>query len=70
MENFGYNPYSLVYLLKEEIDEADEKLLEEFLSKDAGRQLTLADHIIKKIKASDANVSAGLIIFIIHMMHV
>ncbi|KAL5832310.1 hypothetical protein ACOSQ4_017664 [Xanthoceras sorbifolium] len=43
---------------EEEIDEDDERLLEAFLSKDAGPQQTLADLIIKKIKEKDANVSS------------
>ncbi|KDP41002.1 hypothetical protein JCGZ_03798 [Jatropha curcas] len=42
----------------DEIDEEEEKLLEAFLSKDAGRQRTLADIIIEKIKQEDANVSS------------
>ncbi|KAI5605386.1 hypothetical protein BDE02_01G347800 [Populus trichocarpa] len=44
----------------EEIDENDEKLLEAFLSKDAGPQRTLADLIIEKLKKTDANVSSEL----------
>jgi len=44
---------------QEEIDENDEKLLEAFLSKDAGPQRTLADLIIEKLKKTDANVSSG-----------
>ncbi|TXG73097.1 hypothetical protein EZV62_001676 [Acer yangbiense] len=43
---------------EEEIDEDDERLLETFLSKDAGPQQTLADLIIKKIKENDANLSS------------
>ncbi|XP_044503951.1 bystin [Mangifera indica] len=43
---------------EEEIDEEDERLLEAFLSKDAGPQLTLADLIIKKIKENDANLAS------------
>ncbi|XWS73844.1 hypothetical protein CRYUN_Cryun02cG0164300 [Craigia yunnanensis] len=43
---------------EEEIDEEDEKLLEAFLSKDAGPQGTLADIIIQKIKENDANVAS------------
>ncbi|KAJ4726603.1 bystin-like [Melia azedarach] len=43
---------------EEEIDEDDERLLDAFLSKDAGPQLTLADLIIKKIKENDANVAS------------
>lgn len=46
-------------MLQEEIDEDDERLLEQFLSKDAGPQRTLADLIIEKIKENDANVSSG-----------
>ncbi|XP_024467255.1 bystin isoform X2 [Populus trichocarpa] len=42
----------------EEIDENDEKLLEAFLSKDAGPQQTLTDLIIDKIKKRDAHVSS------------
>ncbi|KAJ6293084.1 hypothetical protein OIU78_025123 [Salix suchowensis] len=42
----------------EEIDENDEKLLEAFLSKDAGPQQTLTDLIIEKIKKTDAHVSS------------
>ena len=44
---------------QEEIDENDEKLLEAFLSKDAGPQQTLTDLIIDKIKKRDAHVSSG-----------
>jgi essential nuclear protein 1 len=44
---------------QEGIDENDEKLLEAFLSKDAGPQRTLADLIIEKLKKTDANVSSG-----------
>lgn len=47
------------YLKQEEIDEDDERLLEAFLSKDAGPQVTLADLIIKKIKENDANIASG-----------
>lgn len=47
------------YLKQEEIDEDDERLLEAFLSKDAGPQVTLADLIIKKIKENDANIALG-----------
>ncbi|KAK4856228.1 hypothetical protein QYF36_015434 [Acer negundo] len=43
---------------EEEIDEDEERLLEAFLSKDAGPQQTLADLIIKKIKENDANLSS------------
>ncbi|EOY33320.1 Bystin, putative isoform 1 [Theobroma cacao] len=43
---------------EEEIDEEDEKLLEAFLSKNAGPKRTLADLIIQKIKESDANVAS------------
>ncbi|XVF85521.1 hypothetical protein PTKIN_Ptkin17bG0124000 [Pterospermum kingtungense] len=43
---------------EEEIDVLDEKLLEAFLSKDAGPQRALADAIIQKIKENDANVAS------------
>ncbi|XP_057478441.1 bystin-like [Actinidia eriantha] len=43
---------------EEEIDEEDEKLLEAFMSKDAGPQRTLADLIVAKIKQKDAQVSS------------
>ncbi|EOY33323.1 Bystin, putative [Theobroma cacao] len=43
---------------EEEIDEEDEKLLEAFLSKNAGPERTLADLIIQKIKGSDANAAS------------
>ncbi|KAK9268448.1 hypothetical protein L1049_000199 [Liquidambar formosana] len=42
----------------EEINEDDEKLLASFERKDVGRQLTLADIIIEKIKEKDAAVSS------------
>ncbi|KAG8639553.1 hypothetical protein MANES_14G152600v8 [Manihot esculenta] len=42
----------------EEIDEDEEKLLEAFLSKEAGPQRTLADLIIEKIKQENANISS------------
>ncbi|KAK6235251.1 hypothetical protein SCA6_010588 [Theobroma cacao] len=42
----------------EEIDEEDEKLLEAFLSRNAGPERTLADLIIQKIKESDANAAS------------
>ncbi|XP_050224913.1 bystin [Mercurialis annua] len=44
----------------DEIDENEEKLLEAFLSKDAGPQQTLADLIIEKIKKQDANGSSEI----------
>lgn len=54
-------PFGCYFLnTQEEIDEDEEKLLEAFLSKDAGQQRTLADIIIEKIKEKDANVSSGL----------
>ncbi|KAA8518273.1 hypothetical protein F0562_015844 [Nyssa sinensis] len=43
---------------EEEIDEDDEKLLEAFMSTDLGRERTLADLIVKKIKEKDAQVSS------------
>ncbi|KAI8539047.1 hypothetical protein RHMOL_Rhmol09G0150800 [Rhododendron molle] len=43
---------------EEEVDEEDEKLLEAFVSKDAGRQQTLADLIVAKIKQKDEQVSS------------
>lgn len=43
---------------EEEIDEDDEKLLEAFLTKDAGPQRTLADLIVEKIKQKDAAVAS------------
>ncbi|OMO89056.1 Bystin [Corchorus capsularis] len=43
---------------EEEIDEEDVKLLDAFLSKDAGPERTLADLIIQKIKENDANVAS------------
>ncbi|KAK5803603.1 hypothetical protein PVK06_031251 [Gossypium arboreum] len=43
---------------EDEIDEEYEKLLEAFLSKDAGPQRTLADIIIQKIKENDGNVAS------------
>ncbi|XP_017982941.1 PREDICTED: bystin [Theobroma cacao] len=42
----------------EDIDEEDEKLLEAFLSRNAGPERTLADLIIQKIKESDANAAS------------
>ncbi|KAK0599923.1 hypothetical protein LWI29_009862 [Acer saccharum] len=51
-------------MISEEIDEDDERLLEAFLSKDAGPQQTLADLIIKKIKENDANLSSELASFL------
>lgn len=52
------------YLLdQEDIAEEDERLVEAFLSKDAGPQHTLADLIVKKIKENDAVVSSGLVMF-------
>ncbi|KAL0800360.1 hypothetical protein Bca101_055535 [Brassica carinata] len=42
---------------QEEINEDDEKLFESFFVKDAPRQRTLADIIIKKIKDNDANLA-------------
>lgn len=43
---------------EEDIAEEDERLVEAFLSKDAGPQHTLADLIVKKIKENDAVVSS------------
>lgn len=51
----------MLWVSQEEIDEDDERLLEAFLSKDAGPQQTLADIIIKKIKENEASLSLGLI---------
>lgn len=48
-------------MFQEEINEDDEKLFESFFVKDAPRQRTLADIIIKKIKDNDADVAEGLI---------
>ncbi|KAG5532367.1 hypothetical protein RHGRI_026859 [Rhododendron griersonianum] len=45
---------------EEEVDEEDETLLEAFISKDAGRQQTLADLIVAKIKQMDEQVSSEL----------
>ncbi|KAK9937643.1 hypothetical protein M0R45_014420 [Rubus argutus] len=39
--------------------EEDEKLLEAFLSKDAGPQLTLADLIVARIKENDSNITSS-----------
>lgn len=39
--------------------EEDEKLLEAFLSKDAGLQLTLADLIVARIKENDSNITSS-----------
>lgn len=44
---------------EEEINEDDEKLFESFFVKDAPRQRTLADIIIKKIKDNDAALAEG-----------
>ncbi|XP_077241752.1 bystin-like protein [Tasmannia lanceolata] len=41
-----------------EIDEEDERVLEAFMAKDAGPQLTLADIIIQRIKEKDAAVTS------------
>ncbi|KAK7284160.1 hypothetical protein RJT34_18901 [Clitoria ternatea] len=41
---------------EEEIDEEDERIMEAFLSKDQGRQKTLADLIVERIKQKDASV--------------
>ncbi|KNA06228.1 hypothetical protein SOVF_182980 [Spinacia oleracea] len=43
---------------EDQINEEDEKLLEAFLSKDAGPQCTLGDVIAARIKDQDANVSS------------
>lgn len=48
-------------MFQEEINEDDEKLFESFFVKDAPRQRTLADIIIKKIKDNDADLAEGLI---------
>ncbi|CAM8909508.1 unnamed protein product [Rhodiola kirilowii] len=55
----GFEENKSFYDCEEEIDEDDEKLLEAFLSKDFGRQLTLADVIAQKIKEKDAAVSVS-----------
>ncbi|KAL5730259.1 hypothetical protein ACHQM5_003104 [Ranunculus cassubicifolius] len=41
----------------EEVDEEEERIMEAFMSKDAGKQLTLADLIVSKIKEKDEQVS-------------
>ncbi|KAF8407718.1 hypothetical protein HHK36_006853 [Tetracentron sinense] len=43
---------------EEEIDEEEERILEGFMSKNAGPQRTLADLIIEKIKEKDVEVSS------------
>ncbi|KAK4285763.1 hypothetical protein QN277_002413 [Acacia crassicarpa] len=42
----------------EEIDEEDERIMDAFLLKDQGRQRTLADLIVEKIKENDAAVAS------------
>ncbi|CAL5188340.1 unnamed protein product [Lathyrus oleraceus] len=42
----------------DEINEDDEKLMDAFLSKDPGSQTTLADVLVKRLKASDATVAS------------
>ncbi|TYI10110.1 hypothetical protein ES332_A09G118700v1 [Gossypium tomentosum] len=58
IDNFD-DPYAGKMGDFDEIDEEDEKLLEAFLSKDAGPQRTLADIIIQKIKENDGNVASA-----------
>lgn len=41
------------------IDEEQERLMEEFLSKDPGRQKTLTDSIVQRIKEKDVSVASG-----------
>uniref|UniRef100_A0A7N0RCA8 Bystin n=1 Tax=Kalanchoe fedtschenkoi TaxID=63787 RepID=A0A7N0RCA8_KALFE len=55
----GFEDNKSFYDCGEEVDEDDEKLLDAFLSKDSGRQQTLADIIAQKIKDKDAVVSTG-----------
>ncbi|XP_014518399.1 bystin-like [Vigna radiata var. radiata] len=45
---------------EEEINEEDEKLMEAFLSKDAGQQKTLADLIVQRIKEKDSSVASEM----------
>ncbi|CAI8588371.1 unnamed protein product [Vicia faba] len=42
----------------DEINEDDEKLMDAFLSKDSGSQTTLADVLVKRLKASDFTVAS------------
>jgi hypothetical protein len=48
-----------LFLVMQEIDEEDERVLEAFLRKDAGPQCTLADIIVEKIKQKDAKAASG-----------
>ncbi|KAK7316052.1 hypothetical protein VNO77_34713 [Canavalia gladiata] len=43
---------------EEEINEEDERVMEAFLSKEQGRQKTLADLIVERIKEKDASVAS------------
>ncbi|KAF7822529.1 bystin [Senna tora] len=53
---------------EEEINEEDEKILEAFLSEDQGRQRTLADLIVERIKEKDAAVASVLEILIYYLV--
>lgn len=45
--------------IQDEINEEDERIMEAFLSREQGRQKSLADCIVKKIKEKDASVASG-----------
>lgn len=47
--------------IQEEINEEDERIMEAFLSKEQGRQKTLADLIVQRIREKDASVASGTI---------
>ncbi|KAJ7981966.1 Bystin [Quillaja saponaria] len=44
---------------EDEIDEKDERLLEELLSEGSSQQNTIVDHIVKRIREKDTNVASG-----------
>ncbi|CAN8290491.1 unnamed protein product [Cochlearia groenlandica] len=57
IDNFDGNFEDVDSYQQEDINEDDEKLFESFFAKNAPPQRTLADIIIKKIKASDAKLA-------------
>jgi essential nuclear protein 1 len=59
IDDFGGFSETQSRLDAEEIDEEDERVLDAFLTKDAGPQRTLADLIVEKLKQNDPNIASG-----------
>ncbi|GMY12818.1 Bystin like, partial [Fagus crenata] len=60
IDDFGGFSETQSRLDAEEIDEEDERVLDAFLTKDAGPQRTLADLIVEKLKQNDPNIASEM----------